>query len=108
MELATLMNKSREVEILEVETSKSKLDQAAGELFPGGAWEPSTTNEDRGHGWRLLTVEAVSADEDVQVYESSDAMRFGPRRYTDEQFDHIRRATAERSGPSAAPIPLDD
>lgn len=108
MELATLMNRSEAVELLEVETSKRKHDPAAGELFPGEVWEPSSGNEDRGRGWRLVTVKPVAEDEDLQVYESSDAMRFGPRFYTDEQFEHIRRVTAERGDPAAVPIPLDD
>jgi len=50
----------------------------------------------------------IADTEAPQIFPSDDAMRFGLRYYTDEQFDRIRRATAERSEPIAPPIPLDD
>lgn len=54
-------------------------------------------------GFRLRLADT----EAPQIFPSDDAMRFGPRHYTDEQFDRIRRATAERGESVAPPIPLD-
>jgi len=50
----------------------------------------------------------ATSGEEATVFESPDAMRFGPRYYSDEQFERIHRATAERAEPVAPPIPLDD
>lgn len=58
-------------------------------------------------GWVFNTLEQISDGEKVTVFESSDAMRFGPRYYSDEQFKRIHRATTERAEPIAPPIPLD-
>jgi len=80
-------------------------DPANRELL-GGASESS--GEKSKYPWIFDAMDVVNRAEDVQVFESAAAMRFGPRYYTDEQFDRIRRATAERVTPVASPIPLDD
>lgn len=41
------------------------------------------------------------------VYESEEAMRFGPRHYTGEQAEQIRQAVASRKLLIEPPIPIE-
>lgn len=43
----------------------------------------------------------------AEVFESQDAMRFGPRAYTPEQADVVHLAVRERKPLKVAPLPLD-
>lgn len=58
---------------------------------------------------RSLALDSEPAhDAPVEVFESELEMRLGPRRYTPEQMEQIRRATAERQPLPAEPLPFVD
>lgn len=52
-------------------------------------------------------IRSIPSAEGVTVYESEDAMRFGPRYYDESQVAIIHAAVAERQDLPAPALPLD-
>lgn len=100
MENAAVLDRSR-LGVLGANPAIDMSDPSARESFVEGA-------ESSIFGWIENVIGIADDTEGPTVFESADAMRFGPRSYSDEQFERIHQATAHQAEPIAPPIPLDD